>query len=327
MASRRQFVAGTVATAVASSGVRPSIALADGLGVGYFPGVSALPLLLGVRGGFFARERLDVVAVPVASSADLFARLDAGELGVAHTSMDNPIAYDAGLGDPRVKRRDFCAFLGVDDGQLRLVARPGIAKLADLRGTTLAVDALATGFAFALRAMLATAAIGEGDAVLVSRGGTQQRAQGLLAGAFDATLLTPPFDLVANAAGFTTLARATDLLGPYQGIAVVARRMWLGANRDLALRYARAYRAALARAAGDRAGSIALLADALAVTPAIAAASYDAAFSPGVGIQRDATVDLEGVRTVLRLRARYAPPGAGDDPAYYVDSTIRAQLR
>jgi hypothetical protein len=41
---------------------------------------------------------------------------------------------------------------------------------------------------------------------------------------------------------------------------------------------------------------------------------------------RNAAVDLDGVRTVLRLRAKYAPPGAGDDPAPYVDSSIRAAL-
>jgi ABC-type nitrate/sulfonate/bicarbonate transport system substrate-binding protein len=327
MASRTHFIAGSAAAVLAGSFTRPSRADVRPLHVAYFPGVSALPLLIASRSGLFNREGLDVSAAPVTSSLELFARLDSGALDLAHTSIDNPIAYDVGAGAVAVAHRDFCAFLGVDDGQLRLVARPGLATLGALRGKTLAVDAIATGFTFALRAILATAGIGEPDVTLVSRGGTQQRAQGLMAGAFDATLLTPPFDLVANAAGFRTLARATDVVGPYQGIAVIARRSWLGANRALALGYARAYRAALAQAAGDRAGSAALLGSALDVPPEIAAASHDAAFAPSGGIQRNAAVDLDGVRTVLRLRARYAPPGAGDDPAPYVDSSIRSELR
>jgi len=327
MTSRAQFITGATAAMLAGGAAARADALPAQVRVAYFPGVSALPLLIANEAGSFVREGLDAQIAPTSSSADLFAKLDAGTLELAHTAIDNPIAYDSGAGATTLVHRDFVAFLGVDDGLLRLVARPGIARIADLRGTTLAVDALSTGYAFALRAMLATAGLGEGDVTLVGRGGTQQRAAGLLAGAFDATLLTPPFDLTANAAGFVTLGRATDLLGPYQGIAVVARRSWLAANRDVALRYGRAYRGALGLAAQDRAGAVRILASALDVSATIAAASYDAAFSRDGGIQRNAAIDLDGVRTVLRLRARYAPPGAGDDPAPYVDPTIRAELR
>jgi ABC-type nitrate/sulfonate/bicarbonate transport system substrate-binding protein len=321
-----RFIAGTTAAMAAASVAVRAAAQPVPVRVAYFPGVSALPLLIAERAGSFVRERLDVRIAPTSSSAELFAQLDTGALDIAHTSIDNPIAYDVGAGAAPLAHRDFVAFLGVDDGLLRLVARGGIARIAGLRGKTLAVDALSSGYAFALRGMLATAGLGEGDVTLVGKGGTQQRAAGLLAGAFDATLLTPPFDLTANAAGFITLGRATDLLGPYQGIAVVARRSWLTANRDVALRYGRAYRSALDLAVRDRANAVAVLASALGVSEPIAAASYDAAFSSSGGIQRSAAVDLDGVRTVLRLRARYAPPGAGTDPAPFVDPSIRAEL-
>jgi len=327
LTSRARFVTGSLAaTAVAASGI-PARAAAHPLRVAYFPGVSALPLLTAVRAGFFEREGLAVTASATASSAELFAQLDAGTLDVAHTSIDNPIAYDAGVGAVPVTHHDFAAFIGIDDGLLRLVARPEIRRIDDLRGKTLAVDALATGYAFALRALVSAAGLLDADVTLVARGGTQQRAAGLLAGAFDATLLTPPFDLVANERGFVTLARVTERLGAYQGISAVARRAWLAANRDVAIRYARAYRAALAHAAAHRDAAVALLASELAVPTTIAEGSYDAAFVPGAGFERDAAVDPAGVRTVLRLRARYAPPGAGDDPAAYVNATILAASR
>jgi ABC-type nitrate/sulfonate/bicarbonate transport system substrate-binding protein len=315
------------AAGIAAAAVAVPAQAAAAVRVGYFPGVSALPLLLGSSRGIFAREGLDVTVTPVTSSADLFVALDAGTYEIGHTSIDNPIAYDSGRGDSRVTSRDFCAFLGVDDGQLRLVARPGIATVRDLRGKTVGVDAIATGFTFALRGILAASQLGEDAVTLVVHGGTQQRAQGLMAGRFDATLLTPPFDLAANGAGYATLARATDVIGRYQGIAVVARRAWLSANRATAVAYARAYRAALAETLRDRAGAVELLATTLGVTPTIAEASYAGALAPGGAFTRGGGIDLEGVRTVLRLRARYAPPGAGDDPAPYVDPSILDALR
>jgi ABC-type nitrate/sulfonate/bicarbonate transport system substrate-binding protein len=322
--TRGGFIAGALAAAAAVRGGAASAADAFAVRIEYFAGVSALPILTGIARGTFAREGLTVSATAASTSADLFGKLDGGALDLAHTAIGNPIAYDAGAGAPGIASRDFVAIGGIDDGLLRLVARPGITTIAGLKGKTLAVDALATGYAFALRGMLESAGVHEFDVTFVAKGATQQRAQGLLAGAFDATLVTPPFDLDANARGFATLGRATDLLGAYQGIAIVGRRRWLEAHRDIAERYLRAYRAATAQAANDRAGSIALLTASLNVSTAIAGGSFDAAFAPDAGLRRDATLNVHGIRTVLRLRARYGPPGAGDDPARYIDESFLA---
>jgi len=137
MATMTHFIAGSAAAALAGSFPRPSRAEVRPLQVAYFPGVPPLPLLIPIRSGLFNREGLDVQAVPTTSSIDLFAKLDPGALDLVHTSIDNPVAHDVGAGSVAVAHRDFCAFLGVDDGLLRLVARLGIAKLADLRGKTL----------------------------------------------------------------------------------------------------------------------------------------------------------------------------------------------
>jgi ABC-type nitrate/sulfonate/bicarbonate transport system substrate-binding protein len=320
--SRRAFLSGCAAVAAAAGGVRRADAQTlIPIQVGYYPGISALPLLTGVYVGMFASEGLAVDAEPATGVNKLFSQLDDGIVNIAHTPIDNAIAYDVGLGPKSVKSRDFVAFLGVDDGQLRLAGRHGITRIAQLRGKTIAVDSLSTGMTYVLRGMLAVEGLDSDEYRLVAQGGTQQRANGLVTGKFDATLLTPPFDLSVKARGCATLARATDLLGPYQGIAVVARRAWLHENGSAVMRYMHAYREALAHAAADKAGSIPLLARALHVVPAVAAASYDTSFRTG-GFCRDGTLDLDGIRTVLRLRARYAPPGGGEDPAPYIEPAI-----
>ena len=323
--SRRAFLTGCAAVAAAAGGVRKAGAQTlIPIQVGYYPGISALPLLIGVYVGMFASEGLAVDAEPTVAVNKLFSQLDDGVVNIAHTPIDNAITYDVGLGPNGVKSRDFVAFLGVDDGQFRLVARPGITRIAQLRGKTLAVDSLSTGMAFVLREMLEIEGLAENTYRLVAQGGSQQRANGLVSGKFDATLLTPPFDVSVKARGCTTVAHATDLVGPYQGIAVIARRAWLGENESAATRYMRAYREALAHAAADKTGSIPLLSSALHVAPAVAAASYDAAFRHGGGFHREGNLDLDGIRNVLRLRAEYAPPGGGKDPAPYIEPAILA---
>jgi ABC-type nitrate/sulfonate/bicarbonate transport system substrate-binding protein len=321
--TRRAFLGGCAAVAAAAGGVRKAGAQTlVPIQVGYYPGISALPLLTGVYIGMFASDGLAVDAEPAIDATKLFDQLDDGIVHIAHTPIDNAIACDLGLGPRSVKSRDYVAFLGVDDGQLRLVGRPGITRIAQLRGKTLAVDSLSAGTTFVLRAMLEIEGLAENTYRLVLHGGTQQRASALVAGKFDATLLTPPFDLSVKPRGCTTLAHATDLLGPYQGIAVVARREWLHENGSAAIRYVHAYREALAHAAADKSGSIPLLARGLHVSPAVAAASYDAALRHSGGFCHDGNLDLDGIRTVLRLRAEYAPPGGGKDPAPYIEPAI-----
>lgn len=323
--SRHAFLSGCAAFAAAAGGVRKADAQAlVPIQVGYFPGISALPLLTGVYVGMFASEGLAVDAEPAVATNKLFRQLDDGIVHIAHTAIDNAIACDLGVGPSTVTSRDFVAILGVDDGELRLVARRGITSIAQLRGKTLAVDSLSMGFAFALRAVLAAEGLAENEYRLIAQGGTQQRASGLVAHKFDATLLTPPFDLSVQTRGCKTLAHVADVLGRYQGIAVVARRAWLRENAGAAMRYMSAYRQALAHAAADKTGSIPLLARALHVSPSVAAASYDAAFRRSDGFCHDGNLDLDGIRTVLRLRARYAPPGGGEDPAPYIEPAIVA---
>lgn len=322
--TRHAFLAGCAAVAAAGGARGADAQTLTPVQVGYVPGISALPLLTGVYLGMFAGEGLAVDAEPAPDTAKLFRQLDAGIADIAHTSIDTAISYDVGVGPHVVQNRDFVAILGVDDGQFRLVGRRGIKRVAQLRGKTLAVDARGSGLAFVLRGMLAVEGVEEDEYRLVPMSDAQQRANALAAGKVDGSLLTPPYDLSVRARGCPTLARATDLLGGYQGVAVIARRAWLLNNAATAMRYMHAYREALAHAANDKAGSIPLLVGALHVSPAVAAASYDAALRHSDGFCNEGRLDLDGIRTVLRLRARYAPPGGGDDPTPYIEPAISA---
>src|SRR5208283_1650116 len=117
----------------------------------------------------------------------------AGDFDIAVTAMDNVVAYDEGQGAVSLPNSDFVAFMGGDSGMLSLYSGPLIRTYTDLKGETLAVDAISTGYSFVLRKMLEFAGLGPNDYKLDAAGGTPKRYEALIAGRYAGTLLTAPF--------------------------------------------------------------------------------------------------------------------------------------
>src|SRR6202012_2048960 len=143
-----------------------------------------------------------------------------GKFDIAMTAVDNIVAYVEGQGEaPIGPQGDFMAVMGSDSGFLILVAAPSIKKIEDLAGKTLSVDAMTTGYAFVLYEILRRHGLDKdrGDYEIVRAGGMVQRWNALRDGLHAATLLSAPYNLVATNSGFVELAKATDVIGPYQG--------------------------------------------------------------------------------------------------------------
>lgn len=309
--ARGTFIAGAAGALACAAAAAPARA-AIPLRVVFFPGLDAWPLYVARDRGLFAREGLDVALTPTAGSVSQIAKLMAGEFDVASTAFDNLVAYDAGEGDPSVTGPfDLVAFLGGAEATNKLVARPEIRSYADLRGKTLAVDAVATGYSFVLRKMLALQGLGESDYRLVEVGNTEKRFAAMTAGTAVAAIVGIPFDLIGESRGFHVLGDAlTALGGHYQATCSIARRSWGDAHRDAIAGYARAYRAALdwLFEPANRAEALAILVRATKLPEALAARSAPALLDPRTGFRRDAGFDEAGIATVLALRSAYAAP-------------------
>lgn len=294
---------------------------------------SSLPYFIAADRGFFTRENLAVTLTQTPGSVYQFQHLSSGDFDVATTAIDNIIAYDEGQGEAALANpADFVAFLGGDSGFLQLWARPEIKTLADLRGKTLAVDALTTGYAFILYRMLQTkAGLTRADYSLDGVGGTRQRLDAIVKGPDAAGLLTPPFDTQARAAGMNFLGSATDVIGAsYQASCLVARRPWLAANADTAVRLARAIIRATAWMydPANRASAVAVLAERSRLAPDVAAPLFTSLTDPKHGFDRNAAIDVEGMRTVLELRSAYgAPKKTLTDASRYYDLTFEKRAR
>jgi ABC-type nitrate/sulfonate/bicarbonate transport system substrate-binding protein len=279
------------------------------LRVRVFPGVQNLPLFAGEARGFFARHGLAIALEETADSQTLRDGLAAGDFEIAHAAVDNAIAMVETAGV------DVVAVMGGSDGLNELVVQPAIHAAADLRGRTVIVDAPNTAYALQLRKILATHGLIAGRDYLVRAiGGTPQRLQAMRANPeYAASMLSPPFSILAERAGLRSLGLAVRLLGPYQATAGFVLRSWAEGHAAPLERYIRAYVEGLrwALAPANRAEAVALLAARLDLAPDVAAVTYARAADPVRGLTPDARLDLEGLRAVLRLRGELE--GFADD--------------
>jgi len=280
-----------------------------------FPGAFNWPLWVAQDKGFFASERLAVAITPTPNSTFQMKGLIQGEFDIAMTAMDNLIAYREGQGEAGVDGPDLVAVMGSDAGFLRLVASPESRGYADLRGKTLSVDALTTGYAFVLLELMERhGLVLDRDYRTERAGGVLQRYQALLERKHAATILVAPFDAMAQAQGFNRLANATDELGHYQGVVAAVRQGWARAHPDHVRSYIRAHAQAVDWLREPRNKDEALrifLAHMPPNTPPQAAeTAYRALLSGSESFQRQGQIDLAGVETVVRLRAKFGRPGA-----------------
>jgi ABC-type nitrate/sulfonate/bicarbonate transport system substrate-binding protein len=296
--------------------------------VNVFPGGFNWGIYVAHHAGLFARNGIRVDMQETPNSVSQMTALSVGACDIAMTAIDNIVAYVEGQGEaPIGPQPEFFAFVGSDTGFLNLVAAAGVAAVEALKGKTVSVDAMTTGYAFVLFEILCRSGLDPGDYNVVKVGGTVQRWLALREGKQDATLLSTPYNILAKAAGFAQLARGIAVLGRYQGNVGAARRSWASANSDAVIGYIRAYVAAIGWLYDrtNRDGAIRILRDQLPhMTQELAALTYDELLDPQEGFSRDGRIDLAGVRTVLELRSRYARPAQPlGDPAKYCDDAYR----
>jgi ABC-type nitrate/sulfonate/bicarbonate transport system substrate-binding protein len=271
--------------------------------------------------GLYAAHGLQVQESAVASSPAQFQALLAGELDLVLTSPDNVITYRVNASNPLGARADVRILRAVDGGLgLSLLARADVRGLEALRGATVGVDVPASGFAYALYALLARPGLRPGaDYTVVALGSTPRRAVALREGRCAATLLNAGHDVRAEATGARRVARVVDALGPYLGTVVAASGPWVDDHPDQVGAFLQAWseatEAVLDPAATD---------DLLAVVGAgedLPDASADAILatvrSPTEGVRRYPAVPLDALRTVVDLRAAAA---GGFDPGVDVEA-------
>ena len=123
----------------------------------------------------------------------------------------------------------------------RLVARPNINSVEDLKGKRVGVFRFGSASHMRLLNVLPRYGMGERDVTFLQVGDTPERLIALHGGSIDATLLSPPDHFEATRRGMKILLNLRDLNVPYQGTGLVTTQRLLTRNRDLARRTLKAF--------------------------------------------------------------------------------------
>jgi ABC-type nitrate/sulfonate/bicarbonate transport system substrate-binding protein len=298
------FVAGSILTAVAPASAQTHL---DMVGFG---GASNLPIWVAIDQGLFKKEGLDVKLDRTSGSVAQMQNMMAGKYQVASSSIDNLIAYAEGQGDVKIDNFDIVAVGGVHSGLNSVVSRPEIKSYADIKGKSVAVDALGTGYAFVLFKILErNGLVFQKDYNVVAVGGGTERLAALKDGKAVAAVMSAPNDIEAKNMGYNILADAAKELGGYQGSAYSVRRAWAKEHEKETVAWLRALIAAHDYVFANKAGAIAALKKNIKdLNDSDAEIIYASLTTGSGGLNQKAEINVAGMKTVLSLRGEYATP-------------------
>lgn len=262
-------------------------------------------ILAAEQRGFLEAENIRVETDIVTDSPTLMRNLITGKYDLILNNADNVIAWAEGQGaDPRPN--DFVIFLGGHQGlKQKLVAVPSVSSFADLKGKVLAVDAPTTGFAIVMIAILKKHGLElNRDYTFRMFGNTTKRADALSRGEAWAGMMGMSDEEIEKR-GFKVLARAEDYVTHYARGLGATRREWTSANEELLVRFIRA----MVRATDwvmdgkNKEEVVKLLLPENKNSRARADEAYEETISAQFGLTPRGRIDIEGIRTVLELRA------------------------
>jgi ABC-type nitrate/sulfonate/bicarbonate transport system substrate-binding protein len=294
-----------------------------------FRGATNLPVWVAQDKGLFAKNGVAIKLVGTGGVAAQITDVMAGKYPLFMTAIDNIIAYQEGQGTATLPAPpDMFAFMGVHHGLNSLVVKPELMTYQHLRGHTMGVDSLTSGYAFVLYSLLERNDLIRGvDYKVVSLGSPEARYSALKAGHIDGTLLAAPNDDEAAEAGFTILAEPADLTGGYQGSVYATRRVWANAHPREMLAVTRSLIEAHDYVRADKAGAVAVLrAHIKGLSDDRAELAYRSLVEEKGGLSKRGEISIAGVKTVLRLRSEMGEPKKTlTDPYRYIDTSYFQQ--
>lgn len=200
--------------------------------------IAFTPLYVTRDKGFFSEEGLgDVELLLFASGREPLQALIAKNIQVVAGGSESVVtAIDAG-----VKVKIFWSQSNIMP--YKLYANPNIKTVKDLKGKKVAVSKIGSTSDFLVRHVVRNFGLDPWkDITVLQVGSTPARFSALSAGSVDATLLWFPVDEIAEEKGFRMLVDVKDIFPEWQYELFASTDDWLKKNRDIALKFVRAYR-------------------------------------------------------------------------------------
>ena len=266
------------------------------------PGVSTLPLEMATRKGFSRDEGLDVLTITMRTNIAVNALLTRS-VDYATPSTSAIKAATAGLPVKLI-----AVLLGRPD--YFLTVKKEIRSLKDLKGKRVAIGTFGAAADLALRTVAKQDGLDpDRDLIRLQMGGDASRYASLVAGSVDATILTLPYNLQAEKAGYKDLLWFGERMElPLSGL--VARDETIQKNPKQVLAVVRAVFRAMSFAGANREETTQIIVNWLKVDQEVAAKSYDLgknSWSAG-GIVSDAAVKVLVDQAILEIKGKDTVP-------------------
>ena len=124
----------------------------------------------------------------------------------------------------------------------KIIASPELKKPEQLRGKKVGISRLGGASDFSIRyALTRWGLVPDKDVAIIQVGGEQEEVLALQNKAVDAVILSEPFATVATRAGASMLVDLSQLGVPYTMHGFGARKSYIQANRDITIRFMKAY--------------------------------------------------------------------------------------
>jgi ABC-type nitrate/sulfonate/bicarbonate transport system substrate-binding protein len=277
-------------------------------------GLSALPVIVAQRKGFFARQGLDIVVVPIAGGTDrIVAALDAGDIDAGRTAT--PYLIQAVL-----KGSDAVAIATETANPIySLIAKPEIKGFDQLKGKTIGLSTPGDTITLATRRLLAAKGVLPSDVKVKTIVGTGPRFDCLESADCAAVPMGQPEDIKAVQAGFPRLGFTYEAGADLLFNVDMVRRAWGEKNKAAVVRYVRALASSyeFIRNRKNRSEVIKIIGDSQRVSADVAREIFAPYLQPEKNVlPKRGELDLQAFDRVLALMAEAgvipapAPPAA-----------------
>mgnify|MGYP002652202074 FL=1 len=209
---------------------QPSARAADMVTIGTVGSASSniWPVFIGQKKGFFEAENIKLDVVYVQSSANLVQQLAAGSLDITmSTGLVDPIRAVSQKAPVAIVRLELQA------PPYALISKPAIKSMKDLKGKVISLGGPKDITRIYVERMLEPNGVKPGEFDMVFAGATPARASALQAGAVDATIVVPPYNFQAVAAGYNELGLTVDYAPELPFSGSIVNRGWAEKNKDV----------------------------------------------------------------------------------------------
>jgi ABC-type nitrate/sulfonate/bicarbonate transport system substrate-binding protein len=198
------------------------------------------------EGGYFKREALDVDLLYIGGGSLLIQSMISGDV---------PFAYGPSVPVINASLRGADLVLVGNTGNslvFSIMSRPEIQQPINLKGKKVGVTRLGGSTDWALDAALKQWGLERREITVIQTGGMPEGLAGLMAGVFDAVVLSPPSNFRAAKAGMHELVDVGQLRIVFPNTPLSTTQAFIKGNRDMALRFMRGFSQGLNRLRNDK---------------------------------------------------------------------------